>query len=112
MHRARAYEAAAAGIGRLRMRNANTKDWVVSARFVTLLCVSLCVLAGYPIAETHGSASSTATASTSFSPREFVTHHEGTFGGEKIHYTAIAADTVLADEAGSPVATIFSFSYI
>jgi carboxypeptidase C (cathepsin A) len=95
------------------MRNVHTKNCVASARFVILQsCVLLSVLAGYPAAETRGSASPPATAPTSFSPREFVTHHEGVFGGEKIRYTAIAADTVLTDEAGSPAATIFSFSYI
>jgi carboxypeptidase C (cathepsin A) len=47
-----------------------------------------------------------------FAPREFITHHEGEFGSEKIRYTAIASDTVLNNEAGAPAATIFSFSYI
>ena len=99
------------------MRNGRTKSWVGWARSVILLScvwwsVLCCVLAGYPAAQTRASASSPAASPTSFSPREFVTHHEGVFGGEKIRYTAIAADTVLSDEAGSPAATIFSFSYI
>jgi carboxypeptidase C (cathepsin A) len=47
-----------------------------------------------------------------YSPREFVTHHEGVFGGEKIHYTAIAGDTLLANDAGAPAASIFSFTYL
>jgi len=62
-----------------------------------------------------GSAStaSAATASpTQYSPREFVTHHEGVFGGEKIHYTAIAGDTILNNDAGVPAAAIFSFTYL
>ena len=97
------------------MRNAREKNWVASGRFVIFLsCVLSCVLAGYPAAQTRGSAASPtpAPAPPPFSPREFVPHHEGVFGGEKIRYTAIAADTVLTDEAGSPAATIFSFSYI
>lgn len=91
------------------MRNAHTKNWVASARFVIL---QLCVVAGFAAAQTGAPASAPANSPASFSPREFVTHHEGVFGGKPIRYTAIAADTVLSNDAGSPAATIFSFSYI
>jgi carboxypeptidase C (cathepsin A) len=63
-----------------------------------------------------GGSASTASAATAslaqYSPREFVTHHEGVFGGEKIRYTAIAGDTILNNDAGAPAAAIFSFTYL
>jgi len=77
---------------------------------ITLAAVLLCA-GSYAQTQSAGAPSAQAN-STTFSPREFVTHHEGTFGGEKIRYTTIAGDTVLTNEAGAPSATIFSFSYI
>ena len=75
---------------------------------VTFLC------AGSKLAQAQAGAPAAPTTNTgaTFSPREFVTHHEGVFGGEKIRYTAIAGDTVLVNDAHEPAATIFSFSYI
>jgi carboxypeptidase C (cathepsin A) len=46
------------------------------------------------------------------SPREFVTHHSGTFGGRGLHYSAIAGETILTNEAGKQTAAIFSFTYL
>lgn len=66
----------------------------------------------FALAQPGASGTASTNSSASFSPREFVTHHEGVFGGEKIRYTAIAGDTVLSNEAGVPTATIFSFSYL
>jgi carboxypeptidase C (cathepsin A) len=45
-------------------------------------------------------------------PREFVTHHSGVFGGHELHYSAIAGDTVLTNDAGKQSATLFSFTYL
>ncbi|MGA9353227.1 MAG: hypothetical protein WBV46_06015 [Terriglobales bacterium] len=81
---------------------------IISAGLVVLLCVVL-PCAGAAIAQPGAAPAS---APPGFSPREFVTHHEGVFGGEKIHYTAIASDTVLTNDAGNPAATIFSFTYL
>ena len=53
-----------------------------------------------------------AAAAAPFVPREFVSHHEGEFGGQHVRYTATAADTVLTNEAGAPAATVFAFSYL
>jgi carboxypeptidase C (cathepsin A) len=41
-----------------------------------------------------------------------VTRHSGTFGGQRINYTAIAGETFLKAEDGTPRAAIFSTSYI
>jgi carboxypeptidase C (cathepsin A) len=77
---------------------------------ITLAGVAVCLGAA---AQTQSSAAPSAQPNSAlFSPREFVTHHPGTFGSEKVHYTVIAGDTVLKDETGAPTATIFSFSYI
>ena len=45
-------------------------------------------------------------------PREFVTHHGGVFGGRQIRYSAIAGDTILSNDAGKQTADIFSFTYL
>jgi len=44
-------------------------------------------------------------------PRQFVTHHTGTFGGTLVHYTATAADVPLEDENGKLIGYVFSFTY-
>jgi len=80
--------------------------------FATVASLILWLVAVAWSAFGQAGAGSNSPAAAPFSPREFVTHHEGVFGGEKIRYTAIAGDTVLMNEAGSPAATIFSFSYI
>lgn len=45
-------------------------------------------------------------------PREFVTHHKIVIGKELLNYTAIAGETILENEEGAQVASIFSISYI
>ncbi len=79
---------------------------------VVLAGLLLLICAGSAVAQPSASVGPAAPAAPAFSPREFVTHHEGVFGGEKIHYTAIAGDTVLANDAGNPAATFFSFTYL
>lgn len=44
-------------------------------------------------------------------PMVSVTKHSGTFGGQRIAYTATASDTYLKDDKGKPRARIFSVSY-
>jgi carboxypeptidase C (cathepsin A) len=41
-----------------------------------------------------------------------VTRHSGTFGGQRINYTATAGETYLKDKDGNPKASIFSVSYV
>jgi carboxypeptidase C (cathepsin A) len=45
-------------------------------------------------------------------PREFVTHHSGVFGGQELRYSAIAGDTILTNDAGKQSAILFSFTYL
>ena len=45
-------------------------------------------------------------------PQVSVTRHSGTFGGQRINYTATASETYLKDPEGNPRASIFSVSYV
>lgn len=45
-------------------------------------------------------------------PTVSVTRHSGTFGGQKMNYTATAGETYLKDKDGTPKASIFSVSYV
>jgi carboxypeptidase C (cathepsin A) len=45
-------------------------------------------------------------------PTVVVTRHSGTFGGQRMSYTAIAGETYLKAEDGTPRAAIYSTSYI
>ena len=45
-------------------------------------------------------------------PTISITRHSGTFGGQRISYTATAAETYLKDKDGTPKASIFSISYV
>ena len=44
-------------------------------------------------------------------PKEFITSHQGTFGGKPIKYKAIAGETYLKGKDGEPVASIWSVTY-
>lgn len=41
-----------------------------------------------------------------------VTRHSGTFGGQRVNYTATTGDTFLKDDKGKPKARIFSVAYV
>src|SRR5215212_11036275 len=45
-------------------------------------------------------------------PTVSVTHHTGTFGGQRIAYTATASETYLKAEDGTPKASLFSVAYV
>jgi len=45
-------------------------------------------------------------------PQRSVTRHTGTFGGQRISYTATAGETFLRTDEGKPRASIFSVSYV
>ena len=51
-------------------------------------------------------------APTVKAPTVSVTRHSGTFGGQRINYTATAGETYLKAEDGTPRAAIFSTSYV
>ncbi|WP_375427504.1 hypothetical protein [uncultured Sphingomonas sp.] len=40
------------------------------------------------------------------------TRHNGSFGGQRLFYRAIAGDTYLKDKDGKPLAAITSYSYL
>lgn len=44
-------------------------------------------------------------------PKEFITTHQGTFGGKLIKYKAVAGETYLKSSEGDPVASIWSVTY-
>ncbi len=44
-------------------------------------------------------------------PKEFITSHQGTFGGKLIKYKAIAGETYLKGKDGEPAASIWSVTY-
>lgn len=60
-----------------------------------------------PAAETKDSA-----AAPARDPQRSVTRHAGTFGGQRINYTAVAGETFLKDADGNPRASIFSTAYV
>ena len=45
-------------------------------------------------------------------PTVSVTHHAGSFGGQRVAYTATASETYLRADDGTPKAAIFSVSYV
>jgi carboxypeptidase C (cathepsin A) len=45
-------------------------------------------------------------------PQRSVTRHGGTFGGQRINYTATAGETFLRADNGTPRASIFSTAYV
>jgi carboxypeptidase C (cathepsin A) len=44
--------------------------------------------------------------------RRFVSTHQGSFAGRKISYKVVSTDTLLKKDAGEPIGSIFSFSYL
>ncbi|MFT4198437.1 MAG: hypothetical protein QM601_11110 [Pseudoxanthomonas sp.] len=45
-------------------------------------------------------------------PRQFVTHHHGTFGGVKVDYIATVGETIVKDRDGKAAASLFSIDYV
>lgn len=45
-------------------------------------------------------------------PRVAVTRHEGTFGGQKLRYTATVAESVVNDAGGKPAAAATTIAYV
>lgn len=46
------------------------------------------------------------------SPKEFVTRHTLEIGGKTLRYRAVAGETLLKDDKGTPKASVFSISYL
>ena len=67
------------------------------------------VLLAAPVAAAAQTASPVAAART---PVVAVTHHAGTFNGEKVKYDAIVAETFLKDAAGASAASVVTTAYV
>lgn len=57
------------------------------------------------------SSPSLATQASIPAPRQFITHHVTTIGGQTIHYTATAGEIYLRNLTGDVTGSIFSFTY-
>jgi carboxypeptidase C (cathepsin A) len=44
--------------------------------------------------------------------RRFETNHDGVFGGQRMRYKAVVAESILTNPAGKPAASVFTTSYI
>ncbi|WP_026091549.1 peptidase S10 [Blastomonas sp. AAP53] len=86
------------------------------SRFATsVLALSICLAAAPVAAQEGGKAAGKGPEKSTpvvAEPMVSVTRHSGTFGGQRIAYTATASDTYLKDDKGNPRARIFSVSYI
>jgi carboxypeptidase C (cathepsin A) len=76
-----------------------------------LLAVSALCAAAPAVAQTAAAAKEDDTAAIP-PPNVSVTRHSGTFNGRRIAYAAIAGETYLKAEDGTPRASIFSTSYV
>ena len=87
----------------------------MTARLRTILTLSLGILAAAPAAAqppAPGPTQPKEAAPPTREPNVSVTRHSGTFGGQRINYTATAGETFLKAEDGTPRAAIFSISYV
>lgn len=75
------------------------------------LALCLC-LSPLPLSAQDGGKAQEKAAPAKIEPMVSVTKHSGTFGGQRVAYTATASDTFLKDEKGNPKARIFSVSYV
>ncbi len=57
-------------------------------------------------------AQETAPASSIDAPRSYVTEHSGTFGGTSLTYEARVSETILRNDDGAPVASVFTTAYL
>lgn len=76
-----------------------------------VLCLSSAPLLAQTAAR-PGASDADRPAAAKVEPLVSVTRHSGSFGGQRIAYTATASDTFLKDDKGNPRARIFSVSYI
>jgi carboxypeptidase C (cathepsin A) len=83
-------------------------------RFITRAAVSLAALSLSlsPVMAQDKKADDKADAGAIPPPVVSVTKHSGTFGGQKISYTATTGETYLKDKEGKPAAAIFATAYV
>jgi hypothetical protein len=83
------------------------RRWFASSAFALSLC-----LAAAPLAAQEGGKTAEKPVPVKAEPMVSVTRHSGTFGGQRVAYTATASDTFLKDDKGNARARIFSVSYV
>jgi carboxypeptidase C (cathepsin A) len=80
--------------------------------YLSAIALMLCLGMSLPAAVL---AQTPPTASEAFTPAAFgapvVTRHKGTFGGQKIDYTATVAATVLKDKTGADTLSVVTYAY-
>ena len=84
---------------------------MLSKRALLIAAAALAVT-GPAGAQTADKASAEKETRPAREPNVTVTRHSGTFGGQRISYTATAGETFLKAEDGTPRAAIFSISYV
>jgi carboxypeptidase C (cathepsin A) len=82
----------------------NIVVFACSAAFVGLLAVAPRAVAQPAKAESS--------PPTQAEPHRFESTHEGTFGGKRIRYRAVAEEHYIKDEAGKPAASVYTISYL
>ncbi len=80
-------------------------------RTILSLGCALALLWALPAAAATPNKDNAKAAGSPAEPKVFVTRHTGRFGGTQIKYTARAGETFLKDDAGKPIASIFSVTY-
>ena len=84
----------------------------MTARF-PISCLALALLFSAPaLAQTAEKPAEKEAAQAERAPNVSVTRHSGTFGGQRINYTATAGETFLKAPDGTPRAAIFSTAYV
>jgi carboxypeptidase C (cathepsin A) len=78
----------------------------------TALLAAALALAGISAASAQERPAQKEEAGPAREPNVSVTRHSGTFGGQRISYTATAGETYLKAADGTPRAAIFSVSYV
>jgi len=63
------------------------------------------------LAQNDDSQKAESESASNYAPQVWTRDMQGTFGGERVSYTASAGETVLHDEKGDPKAAIFSIAY-
>lgn len=90
--------------------NVDIKDPRTGARPLRLkpVLLALALLAGGSV-QAYAQAPA---ATEAQAPKSFVTHHSGTFNGQKLKYTATYGETVITDQAGTPTLSFMTTSYV
>lgn len=84
----------------------------MTLRLSSLLFALSCLILSPVSAQEGGGPSEKNSHAAIPDPVVSITKHSGTFGGQRIGYTATAGETYLKDDKGTPRARIFSIAYV